>query len=230
MREPPCGSVDCPIVDPDDIDRRRLRVHVVPAGTEWHRVARRIHGERPFAPPGSGSGRFSPLDGRGHAYVAAQRSAALLESVLHEAAGPNPRIYAARLDPFAMFRVRLVADAHIVDLRDDVLTGLGIDRSQLTGATARHYPCSRAVAERLAGAKGTVGFVWTSRQGHLHADRNRDGLAAEVLHHERLDVAVLYEPDAAGLVDVVGAEPVSEGGRPVRFVVELANLLRIAVL
>lgn len=221
---------DCPIVVPDTIDRRSLRTVAVRAGTEWFRAARSAHRNEPFAPAGIGNGRFSPVEGRGHSYLASQRSAALLESVLHEAAGPNPRIYAAQLRPFVLLRLRMMRDVRLVDLRDGQLARLGLDRARLTGADARHYRCTQAVAERLVGTKGTAGFVWTSRQGHLHAERNRDGLAAEVLHHDRLDVAVLYDPDAAGALRILDAEPIVSGDAPVRFVVELANLLRIAIL
>ena len=230
MADPPCGVADCPILSPASVDKRTLRTQVLPAGTEWFRVARRAHGDQAFTPTGIGNGRFSPLDGRGHCYVAQQRSASLLESALHEAAGPNPRIYAAQLEPFSLYRLRLEVDVRLVDLRDTALGELGFDRSALTGAGARHYPCTRAVADELVGAKRTVGFVWTSRQGHLHADRNPDGLASEVLRHEQVDVAVLYEPDAAGALTVESGESLVVGGTPIRFVRERANLLRSAIL
>jgi hypothetical protein len=230
MPDAPCGRDDCPIVRPGHIDKRTLHTHTLPAGTEWYRVARTEHGSTPFAPPGVGNGRFSPLHGRGHCYLAAQRSASLLESALHEAAGPNPRIYAAQLRAFSLYRLRLTDDVRLLDLRDDALGALRIHRGQLTGADALHYPCTRAVAEQLAGAKRSHGFVWTSRQGHLHAERNPDGLASEVLHHQQLDVAVVYSPDAGDSIAVIDDQPLVEGTAPIRFVVELANLLRIAIL
>lgn len=230
MRDAPCGRVDCPIVDPGDIDRRSLRLDTVVAGAVRFRVARMEFGGSAFAPPGVGDGRFSPLHGRGHTYVAEQRSAAVLESALHEAAGPNPRIYAGTLAGFGLYRLRFDTELRLIDLRDSALSDLGFDRSQLTGADPMHYVCTRRVAEALAGTKRTAGFVWTSRQGALHAERNPDGLASEVLRHESLDVAVLYEPDTPGDVTVTGPEPLVVGGTATRFVVELANLLRIAIL
>ena len=130
MREAPCGRGDCPIVEPDAIDRRSLRVHTRDVGTPWFRATRHEHATSPFTPSGIGNGRFSPLDGRGHTYLAEQRSATLLESVLHETAGPNPRIYAARLDQFSLCRVRLTRPVRLVDLRDDALRDLGLDRSR----------------------------------------------------------------------------------------------------
>lgn len=231
MRDAPCGRRDCPIVEPSAIDRRSLRISTLPAGSERFRVARRRFGSAAFTPPGAGNGRFSPLGDRGHTYVAAQRSAALLESALHEAAGINPRIYRATLAEFQLHRLRTNAPFRLVDLRDGALAELGVDRSALTGADALHYPCTRLVAERIVGAKASVGLVWTSRQGALHADRNPDGLASEVLRHESLDVAVLYTPDVEpDAIDVVGSDPLVVDGHPTRFVVELANLLRIAIL
>ncbi len=225
-----CGQPDCPIVRPDLIDRRSLRVHTLAAGTEQYRVSQLRFGTSVFTPPGNGNGRFSPLDQRGHTYVAEQRSAAILESALHEASGPNPRIYSVTLAAFGLHRLRFADPIRLIDLRDPALAALGLDRSQITGAGPRHYPCTRAVAERIAGTKGTVGLVWTSRQGSMHAERNPDGLASEVLRHESLDVAVVYAPDHAGAVDVVESEPLAPHGEPMRFVVELANLLRIAIL
>lgn len=225
-----CGRPDCPIVRPDQIDRRLLRVHTLPAGTEQYRASQLQFGASVFTPPGNGNGRFSPLDERGHTYVAGQRSAAILESALHEASGPNPRIYAATLAAFGLHRLRFAEPVRLIDLRDLALPALGLDRSQITGAGPLHYPCTRAVAERIVGSKGTVGLVWTSRQGSLHAERNPDGLASEVLRHDSLDVSVIYEPDHAGAIEVVESEPLTAQGEPIRFVVELANLLRIAIL
>ena len=230
MRDAPCGRDDCPVVEPESIDRRSLRIHTVVPGVEWFRAARHEHVGQAFTPAGIGNGRFSPLDGRGHTYVARQRSATLLESVLHETAGPNPRIYAGTLALHSVARLVVEGEIRLLDLRDDALDELGITRERLTGTTPQHYACTRRVADHLVGAKSTVGFVWTSRQGVLHADRNPDGLASEVLHHERLDVAVLYSPDADGLVTVAGTESLTVDGTPTRFVLELANLLRIAVL
>lgn len=226
----PCGRSDCPIVRPEAIDRRSLKVHTLEAGTEQYRASPLRYGVTVFTPPGNGNGRFSPLDGRGHSYVAAQRSAAILESVLHEASGPNPRIYAVTLADVGLHRLRFVEPARLIDLRDPALAELGVERGRLTGADALHYPCTRAVAERIAGTKGTVGMVWTSRQGALHAERNPDGLASEVLRHDSLDVAVIYSPDHDGVVDVVGTDSLAVDGVPTRFVLELANLLRIAIL
>ncbi|MFK7917761.1 MAG: RES domain-containing protein [Ilumatobacter sp.] len=230
MQGAPCGRPDCPIVDPDAIDRRSLRLHTFAAGTSRFRVARTEFGSSAFAPLGVGNGRFSPLDGRGHTYVAEQRSAAVLESALHEAAGPNPRIYAGTLAAFGLYRLRFDTDVQLVDLRDAALTKFGLHRGQLTGADPIHYPCTRRVAETIVGTKRTAGFVWTSRQGALHAERNPDGLASEVLRHDSLDVAVLYQPDTPGPITLTGPEPLVVGGSPTRFVVELANLLRIAIL
>ena len=230
MPERPCGRPDCPIVDPDQIDRRRLRAVRYPAGTEQYRATRLRYADSVFTPEGVGDGRFSPMVGRSHTYVAEQRSAALLESVLHEANGPNPRIYRAQLAHYCLVRVRFSSELTLLDLRDDSLAVLGITPAELTDALPLHYPCTRQVAEHLVESKDSHGFVWTSRQGRMHEERNRDGLAAEVLQHQRLDVAVIFRPDVPGRVRTLGTEPLLESGEPTRFVRELANLLRIAIL
>ncbi|MCP4957989.1 MAG: RES domain-containing protein [Actinomycetia bacterium] len=230
MPESPCGRSDCPIVDPSSIDRRTLHVANWPAGLELFRGARVEFGDSVFAPEGKGNGRFSPLPRRRHAYLAEQRSAALLESVLHEANGPNPRIYAAQLTNHVVLRLRLTGPVRLLDLRDDALAALGIAPVELTDASPLHYACTRTVAASLVNTKGTRGFLWTSRQGRMHAERNRDGLASEVLEHRRMDVAVLYTPDAEATIETIDSEPLAVDGTPTRFVQELANLLRIAIL
>jgi RES domain-containing protein len=230
MADRPCGLPDCPIIDPERIDRRRLRVVTWEPGAERYRATRLRHADSVFTPEGMGEGRFSPLAGRPHTYVAEQRSAALLESALHEANGPNPRIYRVQLAQYGLVRVRFAPAVKLVDLRDDALAALGIEPTELTDALPRHYACTRQVAERLVATKDTSGFLWTSRQGRMHAERNRDGLASEVLHHQRLDVAVIYRNELPGRVRIIDTEPLLDGDEPTRFVRELANLLRIAIL
>lgn len=230
MIERPCGRADCPIVDPRSIDRRRLRVISWPAGSERFRATQLRYADTVFTPAGMGRGRFSPLTARSHTYVAEQRSAALLESVLHEANGPNPRIYRAQLAQHGLVRIRFSAKVVLLDLRDDALAVLGIEPAALTLAPSLHYDCTRKVAEHLAGAKDSAGFVWTSRQGRMHAERNNDGLASEVLQHQRLDVAAVYRPDLRGRTHIIDTAPLLDDNEPTRFVRELANLLRIAIL
>jgi hypothetical protein len=77
--EAPCGLPECPVVRPATIDRRLLRVIVLPGGTDRFRVARLEHMNAVFTPEGHGDGRFSPLAGCAHTNVAEQRSAANLE-------------------------------------------------------------------------------------------------------------------------------------------------------
>ena len=230
IAERPCGLPDCPIVDPAAIDRRSLRVTTLDRDTVRYRVAPTEFADEVFTPPGIGNGRFSPLDDRAHSYVANHRSAALLESALHEADGPNPRIYRAQLKAYELVTLRFGQVLPLIDLRDSALDQMGLGRDRLTGSTAAHYPCTRQVAERIAGTKKTVGLLWTSRHGVLHAERNPDGLASEVLRHESLDVAVVYRPDHKGRVEIADRTPLMVDSEPSRFALELANLLRIAVL
>lgn len=230
MPERPCGRQNCPIVDAHGIDKRRLRVVEWPAGTERYRAVSLRHADSTFTPADVGDGRFSPLANRPHLYVAEQRSAAVLESALHEANGPSPRIYRAQLAKYGLARVRFAGALSLIDLRDDALASLDVEPHALTDALPLHYPCTQQVAAHLVGAKGSHGFVWTSRQGRMHAERNRDGLASEVLEHQRLDVAVVYRPDVRCRVRTGEPEPLLTAGEPTRFVQELANLLRIAIL
>lgn len=228
--EPRCGQPDCQVVSPGQIDRRELRTRSFPAGNDYYRAVRKQYATEVYTPTGIGNGRFSPLAERDHVYVAELRSAALLESALHEADGPNPRIYLATLENYELHRIRFQEPFKLIDLRDPALVDLGLQRHQLSGATAAHYACTRLVADHVVGSKQTQGMVWTSRQGELHARRNPDGLASEVLRHESLDVAVLYRPDYQGAVELVESVPLTQEGKPTRFVMELANLLRIAIL
>lgn len=218
------------MLDPRSLNSAVLGTKTIAAGSEFYRATRVQYGDQVFTPEGKGNGRFSPLDGRTHAYIAELRSAALLESALHEADGPNPRIYAAALAGYELHRVRFTKALHLIDLRDDALDKLGFTRNQLTGSGARHYACTRQVGEYLVGEHRCAGLLWTSRQGTLHAQRNPDGLASEVLRHESLDVGAVYRPDHDGEVQITERVPLVQDSKPTRFVIELANLLRIAIL
>lgn len=162
--------------------------------------------------------------------MAEQRSAALLESALHEASGPDPRIYLSSLASYEILHIQFDATIRLIDLRDPALDNLGIDRAQISNAAPQHYRCTQAVAAQLVDSKGTCGFVWTSRQGTMHAQRNSDGLASEVLRHTALDAAIVYSPDYQGMTTVLQRWPLVVDSQPIRFVRELANLLRIPIV
>lgn len=213
-----------------------------PADSVFYRASKTKHRDSMWTPPdnqsaagGGNGGRFSPLDSRNHLYLAQTRTAAILESALHHASGPEPRIYRHELAGWEVSELVLDQSVRLIDLRDDALHRLGIDRDQITGAGAMHYPCTRAWAAglvaRKVGGQRTHGFAWTSRQGRLHSQAHPGGLIADVLAHRAIDVAVLYQPDSSAVPRLVG-EPtlLVQGQEPARLIVELANLIQTPLL
>ena len=124
----------------------------------------------------------------------------------------------------------------LVDLRDPQLERLGLDRDQLVATTARHYPCTRrwaaALQHRRVGGYPVAGAVWHSRQADLHRRANPTGLAADLLVHRPVEVAVLWSPEgpARPLRTAGRAEPLLVEGRPARLVEELSALIGAPIL
>lgn len=150
--------------------------------------------------PGKGDTRFAPLPATHHVYVSRTATAALLESALHHASGPNPTIYQIELAKWTLASVQLAKDLRLVDLRDGELDRLGIDRTALVNTEALHYACTRRWAEALQhrkiGAQPVHGIVWHSRQADLHAFAHEGGLLGDLLKHRSIEVAVLWNPNA----------------------------------
>lgn len=170
-------------------------------------------------------------------YVAETSFAALLESALHDATPPAPRVRSATLAHWVESQVELTADVRLIDLRDVELDRLGIGRHQLVATGAVHYPCTRAWARRLhgraIGGQPTHGLVWQSRQAELHARAldHRPALRDLVSMHP-VDVAVLWSPPApAGLLapgpDGLGPLDVGAGRA---YVADLAAELGITLM
>ncbi len=140
-----------------------------------------------------------------HVYVAETTFAALLESALHDASPPDPRVRAATLGHWVESEVELATDIRLIDLRDPELNRLGIERRELVATGAVHYPCTRAWARRLhgraVGGHPTHGLVWQSRQTELHA-RALDARPAlrDLVALHPAEVAVLWSPPAPGTV------------------------------
>lgn len=134
-----------------------------------------------------------------HVYVAETTFAALLESVLHDAAPPAPRIRRATLGRWLESEVELTADVRLIDLRDRELGRLGIDRHQLVATDAEHYGCTRTWARQLhgraVGGHPTHGLVWQLWQTELHA-RALDARPAlrDLVALHPAEVAVLWSP------------------------------------
>lgn len=157
--------------------------------------------------PGRGNSRFAPIVPAdtstpvGHTYLAETAFAALLESALHDAVTPVPRVRAATLPHWMESCVELTADVRLIDLRDPELDRLDIGRHELVATSAAHYPCTRAWARQLhgraVGGQPTHGLVWQSRQTELHA-RTLDARPAlrDLVALHPAEVAVLWTPPA----------------------------------
>lgn len=226
---------DCPVPDPDPAVLRRVRTHVIDAGSELFRGHERAFPADGLV-PGVGDSRFAPLAEVAHAYVSRRATPALLESALRDAAPPYPRVYAHRLAAWSLSRIRLVAEVRLIDLRDPELQRLGIDRDQLVTSLPAHYPCTRdwaaALHGRHVGGQPTHGLLWHSRQAELHAAADHNPLTGDLLGSgETTEVAVVYAPPAphqlfedAGQ----GPGPLSEGEGE-RFAVAVGNLIGAAI-
>src|SRR5690606_11764288 len=126
-----CGLEDCPVPMPTPALLARLRTEVVPAGARLRRGHKITHPDATALVPGEGDTRFAPLPGVHHVYLAEMSFAALLESALHEATPPEPRIYQAQLARWMESEVAVAHDVRLIDLRDQQLERLGLERAQL---------------------------------------------------------------------------------------------------
>lgn len=200
----PCGSADCPVLAAPPTG---LRTHRVDEGVQFHRGHKGYHAAAALV-PGLGDTRFAPLDDTAHVYLATTAFAALLESALHSTAGVAPLVYVAELAIWAASKVTLVEPTRFIDLRDDELERLGIDRRQLVATSPTHYPCTRNLAGqlqgRVIGGQQTHGLLWNSRQAELVASAldHRPALRDMVDEHPS-EVAVLWSPPA-------GAAPLTQ--------------------
>lgn len=196
---PACGLDSCPVPVPDDAILSRLHSVVRPSRSVWRRGLRISDPDPTALVPGAGNTRFAPLDDVSHAYLATTTFSALLESALHDAAPPAPRIYEAQLRLWAEQAVRLRHQVRLIDLRDDELARLELDRDELVSTSAVHYPCTRVWAKALhgrsIGGQQTHGLLWHSRQRELHARAltGRPALADLVDEHPS-EVAVIWSP------------------------------------
>lgn len=197
-----CGSDSCPVPQPTGQLMARLRSVVLDAGVTLRRGHKTTHPDPSVLVAGIGNTRFAPLDGIAHAYLATNTFADLLESALHEAAPPDPRIYGAQLRSWQESAVSLTAGLRLVDLRDPELERLGIARPELVATDPSHYPCTRVWASALhgrrIGGQLTHGAIWNSRQRELHAAAMVDRPALQDLIAEApAEVIVLWSPPAA---------------------------------
>ncbi len=188
-----------------------------------------------LAPVGAGNTRFAPLEGARHGYFGATRTVALLESALHEASGPEPTIFLAKLAGYAVSGVTLASSLRLADLRDPELARLAIERSTLVDTTPQHYPCTQMWAAGLqgrhAGPHQLQGILWHSRQADLHRRAQAGGLLADVLVHTPAEIGVVWHPPgpAHPFVAVGPPEPLVVDGAASRLVTELSAAVGVPV-
>lgn len=190
----------CPVPDPTDVDLRRLRLAHLEPGRTLARVHPADHPAGRLNDRGRGDGRFSPLPGHRHAYAGDTRTVALLETCFHNVHQSAPRIIYTATDLVnnALSTVTVTDRTPLVDLRDDQLDRLGLDRRQLVATTPAHYPCTRQWAvlllQRRIGGVTPAGLIWNSRVAELaQAD---SPLLDDLLATRTSQVAVIYDTPA----------------------------------
>jgi hypothetical protein len=174
------------------------------AGTEFFTAFRSPDGPS-FNASGKGEARFSPLRDPSvgivpNLYGAKSRTVALLETVFHDVHESSPRLI-TRKSLVGRGLARLVTPQRyvLVDLRDDALADLGLERRQLVSTTPAHYPCTRqwalALHGRRIGSARPVGLIWSSRLAELA--RGDTPLLNDLLRGDRDEVFVFFG-DATG--------------------------------
>jgi hypothetical protein len=175
----PAQDVDCP--DPGGCPVAqtlpRLRATALGEDTRLYRVYNATWGYDEHN-PGYGDARFSPVDDPAigerlpSMYLAATRTAALLETVFHDVHHKSSRtIYERDLRGKLLAHVRVPAVAALGDLRDPELKRLGLERGEVVSSPAEHYPCTRRLAIAALGqprrSHALQGLIWHSRQAEL---------------------------------------------------------------
>lgn len=204
-----CPAPPCPVVAVGDVDLRRRRVVTWPAGTQLHRVGSAVHPLDALNPSVSG-GRFSPRPGLAHVYVARRQAVALLETVFHDV-GPGRtarRVFQdVALAGRHLGRVVTARAVRLLDLRDEALAQLEVDRGQLLTTSAAHYPCTAPLLDVMlsspVGGAALDGAVWHSRVAELARDGGT-ALADDLLHGEVAEAAIMFGAANARLLRGAG--------------------------
>jgi hypothetical protein len=196
------------VPDSAGVDLRRLRLAYLEPGPVLHRVYESTHGLLGFNDPGRGEARFSPREGSAHLYLADTRTVALLETVFHNVHELTPRLIYEATDLVGRGLGRLAVDSRVpvVDLRDEALSHLGLERHQLVATTAAHYSCTRQWADvllsRRIGRITPAGLLWNSRVAELSGTDSP--LLDDLLEGSTSEVVVLYDDDRITLSDAGG--------------------------
>lgn len=178
MTAPGCLDPDgCPVPDPKSVDLRRLRLthlseaqtlHTAYSGNRWPNL---------FNASGRGNARFSAvvIDGMpvSTMYAARAQTVALLETSFHDVHQTGTRIISERtqLATRGLVAVSVPEQLSLVDLSDEGLSRVGLNRSQLVTTTPQHYACTRewavALHGRSIGGYRAAGLLWRSRIAEL---------------------------------------------------------------
>lgn len=231
----PCNDPACPVIQPKPGWVSSTRTTVLPLDDRWWRAVKDPYRADDLV-PGVGNTRFAPLASHQHAYVGRTRTVSLLETVLHDVAGPTPRMFRADLEHWQISAVTLRRPLRVIDLRNPELERLGIGRDHLVDTTAKHYQCTRSVAAHLArrkpGGHTVNGIIWHSRQADVHARANPDGLIGDVLHHDPIEVAVIWCPTGtpSPLSTTGPPERLVNVGQPTRLINELSVVLNVPII
>jgi hypothetical protein len=222
------------VAEPSDRLVAAVAGHALPAGSDLVRGHRSDHAAAGFPPAGVGRpGRFSPLPGVAHTYLARLASAAVLETALRDVTSDSPLVLRPHLAGWAVSSVTTTRPLELADLRGPALAALELRPEQLTAAGPAHYRCTGGWAAALRAA-GFDGVIWHSRQAALHRQRLEQigGLAKLALTHAAVEVMVYWGRPDDDLLAPGGSGPdplLHADGTPDRLVVELAALLGLHV-
>lgn len=178
MTAPGClRPATCPVPSPSQVDLRRLRTVGLGPGSGYWTASWAKYWPSLFNASGLGDARFSPLPGPGRPvpilYGARSQTAALLETVFHDVHESSDRLITPlHLAGRNLVEFELPERLVLYDLRDEALTGLGIERRQLVSTSPAHYACTREWADALRARRGVgaahpVGLLWCSRVAEL---------------------------------------------------------------
>ena len=226
----------CPVGDPQTLKLTGLRLHTINANTQLFNVASSDYIAGVFNSSGRGAGRFSPITKpvgvTGHVYLGSTRIAALLETAFHEI-GPGRTNAIDEANDLAGWHLRTFSfrrPLRLIDLRDNALARMGINRTALISSSPAHYRCTREWAHRLRSwGRNHDGAVWDSRIAEIAATRSP---FLDALKETTFDEAMIIWDDhltAEDLnVDVSADDLASPHQRAL--VDEIANLLDVAIL
>lgn len=223
----------CPVASPMASRVAQVATYAMPAATSLSRAHKHRYAGDSMTPAGApGDSRFSPLPEVAHAYVARHSTCALLETAFRHVTSGNRTIYWPNIEPWAVSAVATRELLDLADLRDPELDRMGISRGSLVAAPPRHHACTRQWARALHDA-GYDGIIWHSRQADLHrAHVAAASLAAQLLEHTAIEVAVVWSPPApVSPFRPVGSTHrlVDQDGDVAVFVYDWASLLGVAV-